>query len=116
MCIKALEVDPGQLSDIPAYFKSQEMCDDAVWEDSYSLRFDPDWFVTQQQLKIWHDGSYWYHDDEIIEWYDDYQKREAQKAKIKEELLSIPWHSNHVMDWCMSGDEKKETEKMFLTI
>ena len=36
-------------------------------------------------------------------------------AKIKEELLLIAWHPNRVMDWCMSGDEKKETGKLFLT-
>ena len=36
-------------------------------------------------------------------------------AKIKEELLPIAWHPNRVMDWCMSEDEKKETEKLFLT-
>ena len=32
MCIKAVEVDPWQLGDIPGHFKTQEMCDDAVGE------------------------------------------------------------------------------------
>ena len=51
----------------------------------------------------------WYEDfdDEIIEWYEGYQKRKAQKAQIKEELISIPWQPDRVMDWCMSEDEKR---------
>ena len=28
----------------------------------------------------------------IIEWYEDYHKRKAQKASIKEELMPIAWH------------------------
>ena len=90
MCIKALEVDPRSLRDVPDNLKTQKMCDDAVWGDLYSLQFVPDWFVTQEQLKLWHDDDYWYkYDDEIIEWYKNYKKRKAQKAKIKKELLPI---------------------------
>ena len=39
--------------------------------------------------------------------HDGYQKRKAQKAKIKEELLPIAWHPNHVMDWGMPEDEQR---------
>ena len=60
----------------------------------------PDRFVTQQQTKIWCD------DDDLIKWHNGYEKRKAQKAKIKEELMPIAWHLNRVMDWCMSEDEK----------
>ena len=65
------------------------MCDDAVWEDPYSLKFVPDWFVTQEQIKIWHDEHDYHGDDELVEWYDGYEKRKAQKVKIKEELMAI---------------------------
>ena len=106
MCIEALEVDPWQLHDVPDYFKTKEMCDQAVKHDSYSLRFLPDWFVTQEQIEIWHNDTYYYNDDELIEWYDAYKKRKAQKAKIKE-LLPIAWHPYRVMDWYMSEDEKR---------
>ena len=37
MGIKALEVDSWQLNNVPDYFKAQKMCDDAPWEDPYSL-------------------------------------------------------------------------------
>ena len=107
LCIKALELDLWQLNDIPDYIKTQEMCDKAVKDDPSSLQFVPDWFVTQQQIDVWYDDNYWYHDDEIIEGYNGYQKRKAQKAKIKEELLPIAWHPDRVMDWCMSGEEKR---------
>ena len=36
-----------------------------------------------------------------------YEKRKAQKAKIKEELMPIAWHPNRVMDWCMPEDENR---------
>ena len=42
----------------------------------------------------------------MIKWYNGYQNRKAQKAKIKEELLPIAWHPNSVMDWCMPKDKK----------
>ena len=37
---------------VPDYFKTQKMCDDAVWGDAFSLQFVPRWFVTQVQLKL----------------------------------------------------------------
>ena len=80
------------------------MCDDVVRMDSYSLLFVPDWFVTQEQLGIWYDDDEYCNDDENIGWYKGYQKRKAQKVKIKEELLPIAWHPDRVMDWCMSED------------
>ena len=89
MCIKALEVDPWSLHDVPYHLKTQKMCDKAVKDDSYSLLFVPDWFVTQEQIDLWHDDDYYCNDNEVIEWCKGYQKRRAQKAKIKEELLPI---------------------------
>ena len=50
------------------------MCDKAVKDDPYSLFGVPDWFATQQQIDLWYDDYYWYYDDEIIEWYNVYQK------------------------------------------
>ena len=34
--------------DAPDHLKTQEMCDKAFWEDTFSLQYIPDWFVTQQ--------------------------------------------------------------------
>ena len=104
MCKKAVEDESETLEYVPNYFKTQKMCDKAMKDDPYSLQFVPDQFVTQQQLDIWYDDEYWYHDDEIIEWYKSYKKRKAQKAKIKEDLLPIAWHPDRVMNWCMSED------------
>ena len=63
------------------------MCDNAVRDDSFSLQFVPDWFVTQQQIKIWHDEDDYCSDNETIKWYDGYQKRKSQKASIKDEFF-----------------------------
>ena len=60
------------------------------------------------------DGGHWNNDDdEDIEWYKGYKKRKAQKASIKKELTSIAWHPSRYWDWCMSEDEKQETEKLW---
>ena len=115
MCIKAIEVDPSFLQLFPDHFKDKEMCDKAIKEDSSSLQFVPDWFVTRKW--VWmrcddyydDDGDHWDNDDDedkFFGWYDGYQKRKAQKAKIKEELLPIAWHPDRVMDWCISEEEK----------
>ena len=89
------------------------MCDDEVRNYPFSLQFVPDWFVTQQQIKIWHDSDDWHDDNEIIEWYKGYKKRKAQKASIKTELIPIAWHLSRWWDWCMPEDEKQETEKLW---
>ena len=69
--------------------------------------------MTQQQLKIWHDDdNCYYGNDKLNKWYDGFQKRKAQKAKITEELLPIAWHPDYVMDWCMPKDKKRDVEKL----
>ena len=80
------------------------MCDKAVNEDPWLLNYIPDWFVTQEQVKIWHDDSEYNgddddnddddddDDDEIIVWYEGYKKRKAQKAQIEKELMPIVCH------------------------
>ena len=117
ICDETVHTEPLSLAYVPDGFKTQKMCDQAVRDDSSSLQFVPDWFVTQEQIDLWDD------DDKGFEWYDDgkdkffdegYKKRKAQKAKIKEELLPITWHPSRYWDWCMSEDEKKETEKLWV--
>ena len=44
------------------------MCDVAVREDFLSLQYVPDWFVTQPQVKIWHDCNDDDDDDKLVEW------------------------------------------------
>ena len=135
MCDKAVRMDPDALEGVPNRFKTQEMCDVAVMEDRYALEFVPDYrksekmcdkvvwehpsslqyvpdlFVTQEQVKSWHDNDKFYDDNKIIEWYyKGHQKRKVQKAQIKKELMPITWHPSRWWDWCVPEDEKKETE------
>ena len=93
---------------VPEYFKTQEVCDKAFEKDFLSLKFIPDWFVTQRQIKIWYD-DYFYDDDcdEVLWWYKGYKKFKEQKAQIKKELLPIAWHLDRVMDWCMLEDKNR---------
>ena len=92
---------------------TQEICDNAVGDDLFSLQFVPDWFMTQQKVKLWHDGNDHCNDDEVIGWYHYHHKRKAQKAQIKKELIPTAWHPSRWWDWCMSEDDKKETEKLW---
>ena len=84
------------------------------------MQFVPDWFITKEWRDMWYDeyydddGDYWDEKDKFFEWYDGYKKCKAEKAQIKEELMPIAWHLSRYWDWCMSGDEKKEMEKLWL--
>ena len=69
--------------------------------------------VTHQQIKIWHDNDDYCNDDEVIKWYEGYQKHKVQKAQIKKELMPVAWHQSRWWDWCVPQDEKKETEKLW---
>ena len=89
------------------------MFDDAVGGDSSSLECVPDWFVTQQQLKIWDDYDDYCNDDELIEWYEGYEKQKVQKAKIEEKLMPTAWHPSRWWDWCAPDNQKTETEKLW---
>ena len=89
MCDKAVEIDPFILWHVPDNLKMQRMCIRAVEADPGLLKYIPDWFVIQQQIKIWRVEDEYCDDDELIKWYEGYQKRKAQKAKMKEELLAI---------------------------
>ena len=87
------------------------MCEKAVKKYLWLLKYFPDWFVTHQQIKIRHDNGDYCNNDELIKWYKGYQKRKAQKASIKEELLPIALHPSRYRDWCMSKDKKKKKQK-----
>ena len=73
------------------------MCDQAMRYYIFSLQFVSDWFVTQQQIKMWHDDAYYCNSYGIIKWYDGYKKQKAQKAQIKKELMPIAWDPDLVM-------------------
>ena len=112
MFIKTLEVDLYILRYVPDYLKTQKMCDEAVQNGLCTLKYVPDWFVTQQQLKLWDDDVYYCNDDYLIQWYEGYKKRKAQKASIKDELIPIAWHLLRWWDWCVPEDEKKRNKKI----
>ena len=90
-----------EAGDVPNCLKTQDMCDNVVRDDAFSLVI-----VSQRQLKLWYDNDDWYDDDEIIEWYDGYIKRKAQKAKIKEEFLPIAHYPDRVME-CVRQKTRK---------
>ena len=116
MCKRVVENESYSLKFVPDYFKTREMCDKAVEVDPYSLQYVPDWFVTKEGVYMWYDDSkYCDGDDEdnFFKRYDGYKRRKAQKASLKEQLIPITWHPSRYWDWCMSEDKKKEMEKLW---
>ena len=116
MC-KGVCPHPRLIGHVPDHFKTQEMCNKAVELDPSFLWFVTDWFVSQEQLRLWHDSDdwliRWWYNNRLIKWYKGYQRRKAQKASIKEELVRVAWHPSRWWDWYMSEGEKKETEKLW---
>ena len=49
------------------FFKCRKY-DKAVWEDSSSLQYVPDWFITREWVDMWYDD---YYDDDGGHWNDD---------------------------------------------
>ena len=72
MCIDTARIEPYTLEYIPDWYKTYQMCIKAVKEFRWLLEFVPDhlktenWFLTQQQVKIWHNGNNFYDKDETI--------------------------------------------------
>ena len=106
MCDKAIEIDPFTLWHVSDNLKTQRICIKAVAADLMLLEYVHGWSVTQQQIKIWRDDDEYCDDDELIKWHDGYQKSNAEKAKIKEELLPIAWHPDRVMV-CVCQETKR---------
>ena len=106
MCEKAVKLYPWSLEYVEDHFRTEDMCGEAVRREPYALGYVPNWFVTQE---VWCFDN----NDYFIRWRNVYQKRKAKKASIKEELMPIAWHPSRYWDWCMSEDEKKETEKLW---
>ena len=74
------------------------MCNAVVMEDPWLLIYVPDWFVMQELIKICYDGNDYCNYDEVIGWYDGYEKWKAQKAQIEKELLRVGWHLSRWWD------------------
>ena len=112
-CEKTVEKDPWLLKDVPDHLKTRKMCEDALTYYPFSLEYVPDWFVTQGQLKLWHDNNYAYNDEGLSKWYEGYQKRKAQKASIEDKLMPTALDPSRYWDCCMSEEEKKRVEALW---
>ena len=111
MCEKTFEKPWSLLLEYaPDNFKTQEACDKTVRDDPSYLQFVLNLFVAREGVdmqynKYYYDSDYWFTRVMMIifffKWYDGYKKCKAQKAKIKEELLTIAWHQSRWWDWCV---------------
>ena len=39
------------------------------------------WFVTDQQIKMWHDNNDYCNEDELVEWFEGYQYVRPKKPE-----------------------------------
>ena len=68
MCDKAIEDEPRSLALVTDHLKAQEMFEKAVEKDPWLLKYVPNWFVTQEPVKLWHDDYYYCNNDGFIKW------------------------------------------------
>ena len=47
-------------------------------------------------------------------WHITFEERKTFKKKLNEELMPIEWHPKRWRNWCLSEDEKKEIDPMFI--
>ena len=47
-------------------------------------------------------------------WHIKFEKRKTLEKELNEELMSVAWHSSRCWDWCVSEDEKKEIDPIFI--
>ena len=50
----------------------------------------------------------------LLDWYIKFRKRTELKKELSEELMAVAWHPDRWWVWCMSEDEKKEIDPMFI--
>ena len=50
----------------------------------------------------------------LLAWHTKFEKRKALKKELNEELMPAAWHPNRRWDWCISEDEKREIDPMFI--
>ena len=113
MCINAIGKTPWMLRCVLNCLKAQEMCNETMRIEPYLLEYVPDWFVTQQQLKLWHDyGEY---EDNLFkkQRYNNYKKWKPQKASIKGQSMSIVWHSSRSGIVVFLKTKKERRKKLF---
>ena len=79
MCFKAVEKYLHLLKFVSEHLKTQGMCEEGVHMEPDPLEFILDRFktvfVTQQQIKSWHDYNGYYWDDDDDDDYDDDKNR-----------------------------------------
>ena len=50
----------------------------------------------------------------LLDWHIKFEKRKALKKELNEGLMPVAWHQIRWWDWCMSENEKKEIDPMFI--
>ena len=63
MCESAVENESYNLKFVPDHFKTHEMCEKTVRGDPYSLQHVPDWFVTRELVTMCYDNIEYQEDD-----------------------------------------------------
>ena len=59
MCNEVVGIHSRTFEHVPDDLNTQEMCNEAVRGGQWNLKHAPCWFVTQQQIKLWHDDTYY---------------------------------------------------------
>ena len=50
----------------------------------------------------------------LLAWLTKFEKLKELRKEFNEELMSTAWHSKRWCDWCVSKNDKKEIDRMFI--
>ena len=50
----------------------------------------------------------------LLAWHTNFEKRKELTKELNEELMSVAWDPKRWCDWCVSEDQKKEIDPMFI--
>ena len=95
---KLVSWSAGLLKYIPNQFKTQEMCEQAVYDDPTLIEYVPDYYITNHICEC---------AKKYTKYIDAYKERKNLKLKIERDLLPAAWHPSRTVDWCFDEDEKK---------
>ena len=86
-------------------YKDQKMCEKAVNDYPFMLKFLPDWFVTPNMLDVLDNVE---DVGELIVWHNEHKQRKAYKKGTCKGLISIAWPPSRMWGWYMPENEKKK--------
>ena len=105
ICVDAITHDECMLKYVPDHLKTQEMCNYVFNKHPRLLEHVPDYFVTEEMLK----------NQNVQDLADAYRerRRRLKKEDWRKSSYRVAWHPDRFWEWCMPHDEKLEISQLW---